>query len=90
MTTKRTAQATWPVDQRKLLPESSQRAAFRALIDARDLLADIGLTCKLLGKTAFEGQQAAADLSLAVHTALLELDVALGEKGVVTFATPHE
>ncbi len=85
MTVLRTKPETWPVDTRQLLPETHQRAAFRALVDARDLLSEIATTCKLLGATAFDGQEPSRLLALALHTALLELDVSLGEKGVLTF-----
>lgn len=87
MTPQRTAPATWPVDTRNLLPETHQRAAFRALVDARDLLADIALTMRLLSATAFAGQEASRRLSADLHTALLELDITLGEKGVLAFKT---
>lgn len=90
MHTQRTQPETWPIDDRKLLPVAHQRAAFKALVEARDLLAEIAVTCKLLGATAFDGQGPAQAMSVALHSALLELDVALGQRGVVTFATPKE
>ncbi|MBX3473964.1 MAG: hypothetical protein KF754_06235 [Planctomycetes bacterium] len=87
MPTTRTHPETWPIDTRNLLPETHQRAAWNALVEARDLLSEIALTCKLLGATAFDGQEESQCLSATLHTALIELDVALGAKGVLTFET---
>lgn len=88
MPTLRTEPAHWPLDQRKLLPQGHQQAAWRALADSRDLLADIALTMKLLSATAFTGQAASVRLSAALHTALLDLEIELGQQGIVEFRAP--
>lgn len=85
MTSRPTQQADWPLDTRQLLSPNHQRAAWRALVDARDMLADIALTMKLLSATAFAGQEAARNLSAALHTALLEAECEMGQQGVLTF-----
>jgi hypothetical protein len=90
MTTQRTLHTTWPMDERKLLPEKHQRAAWLALADSRDLLSDIAKSAKLLSITAFAGQEASRRLSIALNTALIELEVALGCSGVMEFETPPE
>lgn len=90
MSTQRTLQTTWPLDERKLLPEKHQRAAWLALADSRDLLSDIARSMKLLSLTAFAGQEVSRRMSLALNTALVDLEVALGCSGVMEFETPPE
>ncbi|MBK9973829.1 MAG: hypothetical protein IPP14_03545 [Planctomycetes bacterium] len=85
MTSQRTQQADWPLDTRQLLSPNHQRAAWRAMVDARDMLADIALTMKLLSATAFAGQEAARSLSVALNTALLEAECEMGAQGVICF-----
>ena len=90
MTTQRTLQTTWPLDERKLLSERHQRAAWLALADSRDLLSDIAKSMKLLSITAFAGQEVSRRIAVALNTALLDLEVELGQHGVLEFAAPNE
>ena len=89
MPVQRTLQAHWPLDCRNLMPEPHQRAAWLALCDSRDLLADIAQTMKLLSHAAFSGQEAARRMALALNSALVELEVDLGLKGVLEFQAPQ-
>lgn len=82
----RTNPESWPLDGRKLMPPEFQRASWVALADARDLLADIALTARLLAGAAFSGQEAARQLAMALNSALLALEVEMGCQGVVQFA----
>jgi hypothetical protein len=75
----------WPLDENHPLPAEHQRAAWRALADARELLAGIAATCTILADTAFDGQAAARTAAGQLHGVLLELEVALGQKGVLNF-----